>query len=99
MDSKRVAEVLFAQFGFKEFLTRDIPPDVMHQLTDLMDIVDVGHVRNTKVGRYIGSLEGPEYALETGQRVRVVVTRPDDKRYNRRFRFISSDTVSHQLHR
>ena len=62
-----------------------------------MDIPETGQGRKVKIGQFISSLEGPEYDLETGQKVRVVVTRPDDKRYPRRFRFVASDTGSHQL--
>ena len=29
MDGREVVEILFAEFGFNEFLTRRIPPDVM----------------------------------------------------------------------
>ena len=85
MNGKKVAEVLFAKFGFKEFLTRDIPSDVMGQLTKLMEIHDEGPGRNIKVGQHIGDFEGFVYSLESGQTVKLVVTRPENRRLPRRF--------------
>ena len=51
MDGREVVEILFAEFGFNEFLTRRIPPDVMGRLTKLMGIHETGRGRNVKVGR------------------------------------------------
>ena len=91
MDGRKVAEALFAQFGFNEFLTREIPPDVMGKLTKLMEIHDTDlHIRNTKIGRSIGFLEGFEYTLESGQKVEIAVDRPENVRVPRRFRLSDS---------
>ena len=53
MEEEKVAETLFDYFEFNEFLTRDIPADVMTKLTGLMEIHDNGPGRNIKVGQYI----------------------------------------------
>ena len=97
MDGREVVEILFAEFGFNEFLTRRIPPDVMGQLTKLMGIHETGLGRNMKVGRVLGALDGIEYALESGQTVRMSVTRPEDTRPPRRFQLVASTLLAHKL--
>jgi predicted RNase H-like HicB family nuclease len=97
MDSKEVAEVLFAEFGFKEFLTRDIRPDVLDRLTKLMEITEIDrHARNTKVGLGIGSLDGMDYTLGSGQKVKLVITRPENKHIPRRFQFTASTLAAYK---
>ena len=97
MDGREVVEILFAEFGFNEFLTRRIPPDVMGQLTKLMGIHETGLGRNMKVGRVLGALDGREYALGSGQTVRMSVTRPEDPRPPRRFQLVASTLAAHKL--
>ncbi len=96
MEGKEVVDVLFAEFGFREFLTRHIPPDAMDRLSKLMEIIEFDHVRNTKVGRGIGSLDGSEYTLASGQTVRMVVTRSENPHQPRRFRFVASTPAAHK---
>ena len=90
MDGKKVGDVLFAHFGFKEFLTRDIPPEVMGQLTEIMEIHDTGPGRNIKVGQYISDIEGFRYTPDSGLTVKMTVTRPENRRLPRRFRFVDA---------
>lgn len=90
MSGKRVGEILFDQFGYKEFLTRDIPPDVMDQLTERMEIHDAGPGRKIKVGQHISELEGFQYTPESGLKVEMTVTRPENRRLPRRFRFVDA---------
>ena len=96
MDGREVVEILFAEFGFNEFLTRRIPPDVMGRLTKLMGIHETGRGRNVKVGRGLGALDGGEYALGSGQTVRMFVTRPEDPRLPRCFRLVPSTLAAHK---
>ena len=51
MEEEKVAQALFDYFGFNEFLTRDIPADVMDKLTGLMEIHEPAPARNIK-GNY-----------------------------------------------
>ena len=97
MDGNKVGDVLFAHFGFKEFLTRDIPPDMMGELTKLMGIRDSGFRRNIKVGQYISDIEGFRYTPKPGLTVMMTVTRPEDRRRPRRFRFVD-DTPAPPKH-
>ena len=90
MSGRKVGEILFAQFGFKEFLTRDIPQEVMDELTERMEIHDAGPSRNIKVGQYISYLEGYQYNPESGLKVEMTVTRPENRRLPRRFRFVDA---------
>ena len=89
MDREKVAETLFAQFGFTEFQTYQIPPDVMQRLADLMEISDSDseQSRKVKVGTHISKLEGFQYALELGQKVTMTVIRPENRHQRRRFRW------------
>ena len=96
MEGEEAVEVLFAQFGYREFLTRDIRPDVMDQLAGLMEIHETDHIgRNSKVGRGIGSLEGKEYTLQSGQKVKMAVTRSENSYIPRHFRFVDSNSIDH----
>ena len=90
MEKKKVAEALFDYFGFNEFLTRDIPADVMDKLTGLMEIHDNGPSRNIRVGQYISEIRGLDFPLGSGQRVKVTVTGPENPRRPRRFRLVNS---------
>ena len=87
MEEEKVAETLFDYFGFNEFLTRDIPADVMNKLTGRMEIHDNGPGRNIKVGQYISEIRGLDFTLGSGQRVKVTVTGPENPR---RFRLVNS---------
>ena len=87
MDGEKIAEILYAEFGLEEFLTRRISPDTMARLVELMGIRATGHRgRNTQVGKGIGALDGTEYALHSGQRVKFAVERPPNGSLPRRFR-------------
>lgn len=90
MDQEKVAETLFAQFGFTEFQTYQIPSDVMQQLTELMEISDsdTEQSRKIKVGTHISKLEGFQYALESGQKAKMTVIKPENRRRRRRFRWV-----------
>ena len=89
MNERYIAEVLFAEFEFKEFLTRDISPETMERVIEAIGITQTNrHSRNTRVGRGIGSMDRTEYTLESGGKVRMVVTRPENGSLPRRFRFI-----------
>ena len=89
MDREKVAETLFAQFGFTEFQTYQIPPDVMHRLAELMEIRDSDpeQSRKIKVGTHISNMEGFQYALESGWKVTMTVIRPENRHQRRRFRW------------
>ena len=87
MEEEKVAAALFDYFGFNEFMTRDIPADVMDKLTVLMEIHDNGPGRNIKVGQYISEIRGLDFTLGSGQRVKVTVTGPENPR---RFRLVDS---------
>ena len=89
MYNKKVAETLFAQFGFTEFQTYQIPPDVMQRLTDLMEISDsdTEQSRKIKVGTHISKMEGFQYALESRRKVTMTVIRPENRHQRRRFRW------------
>ena len=87
MDREKVAETLFAQFGFTEFQTYQIPPDVMQRLAELMEIDNSYQYRNTVVGVRIGKLEGMQHTLESGQKLTMTVTRPKSRYKRRRFRW------------
>lgn len=90
MNGRDVAEILFAEFELKEFLTRDISPETMERVIETMGITETNrHSRNTRVGRGIGSMDGAEYALESGINVTMVVTRPENGSLPRRFKFAS----------
>jgi hypothetical protein len=88
MNIEGVAQTLFDEFDDKEFLTRDIPSDAMDKLVQAMGISETDiHARNTKVGKRIGSMHNTELLLNSGRSVTMVVTRPENKRLPRRFKF------------
>ncbi len=90
MEEEKVAEVLFSHFGFNEFLTRDIPADVMDKLTGLMEIHEPAPTRNIKVGMYISELRGLIFDIGSRRRVKVTVTNSENRRRPRRFRLVDS---------
>ena len=98
MDSNDVANFLYDEFGQKEFLTRHISGEAMTRLARMMGIVDVGQSRLVKVGQYISKLEGVELTPASSQKVKLAVTRPEDKRRPRRFRFAPVGTADHFGH-
>ena len=87
MDKEKVAETLFAQFGFTEFQTYQIPPGVMQRLAELMEIDHSYQYRNTAVGVRIGKLEDIQYTMESGQKATLTVIRPKSRHKRRRFRW------------
>ena len=101
IDGQKVAECLYAEFGEKEFLTRQISPDTMARLVELLEVRASGHRgRNTQVGKAIGSLDGTTHTLGTGQKVKISVNRPENLHLPRRFRFVELASVDDEvLHR
>lgn len=85
---ERTAGALFDYFGFTEFLTRDIPPDLMERLTELLEIGGNGPSRNIRVGQHLSLLAGPQYTLPSGRRVKIVMKRDEKGKTTspRRFR-------------
>lgn len=88
MEEEKVAQALFDYFGFNEFSTRDIPEDVMEQLTGLMEIHESNPTRNIKVGQYISEIRGLVFTIGSGRGVKITVTGPENRRRPRRFRLI-----------
>ena len=90
MDGKEVVEILYAEFGSKEFLTRNITEATMSRLAKLMGIPEIGQSRKIKVGKFMSDMERQrtECVLHSGQRAKMVVTRPADKRHPRRFQIV-----------
>ena len=86
MGGQKIAELLYSEFGHREFLTRQISKETMSQLLKLMGITEAGHASNTKVGKAIGSLDGKTFTVGEGQKVRVNVKRPVNSHLPRRFR-------------
>ncbi len=97
MDKAKVAELLYAEFGNEEFLTRHISEETMGRLADVMGISETGHARNTKVGKGIGSLDRDIFTLEGGGTVTVLVYPPEHPRQPRRFQLINYRPVDAQL--
>ncbi len=93
MEGTKVVEALFAQFGEAEFMTRNIPPDVMDKLAELIGIDGKGPGRNIKVGQYISDSRGLQYTLESGQQVKITVTRPEKSRRPLRFRLADATSM------
>ncbi len=97
MDGWRVAELLFAEFGHEQFLTKQISDSTMTSLVKLMGITESRHqVRNRDVGLGMGSLEGTEYTLISGERVQMTVVRAPDKRGNRIFQLVAAHGTGKQ---
>jgi hypothetical protein len=74
MNIEGVAQTLFDEFDDKEFLTRDIPSDAMDKLVQAMGISET-------------DMHNTELLLNSGRSVTMVVTRPENKRLPRRFKF------------
>ena len=92
MNEQEVIEILFDEFGHKQFKTRDISDVVMTKLTSLLEIDETNcHKRNTRVGREIGALEGNAYTIGSDRKVKIAVQRPENKKLPRVFRLASSD--------
>ena len=88
MDVNDVASYLYAEFEQEEFLTRQISDATMIRLARMMGIADDGQSRKIKVGQYISNLEGTELIPSSGQKVKLVVTRPKNNSHPRRFQFV-----------
>ena len=88
MEEEKVAQALFDYFGEGEFSTRDIPEDVMEQLTGLMEIHEPNPTRNIKVGQYISDTRGLVLTIGSGRRVKITISGPE-KRRPRRFRLVN----------
>ena len=89
MDKTKVVQLLYAEFGDKEFLTRQISEETMAHLVKQIGITETDiHRRNTLLGKSIGSLDGATYSLESSCRVKVEVERPEGRHLPRRFRLV-----------
>ena len=97
MDGQKIAECLYEEFGNKEFLTREISPETMGKLVKLMGITGMGHSRNTKVGRGIGSLDQGIFTLDGDGMVIMYVNRPEDPRQPRSFKLVNYRPVDDKL--
>ena len=95
MDCNKIARILYGEFGCGEFVTRDIPAPAMQQLAKVIGIADpdpgadlaARRRRRIKVGRAICAMAGPEFRLESGQKVTLSVPPPPDDGANGVFRF------------
>ena len=85
---EKAAEALYSHFGFAEFLTRDIPSELMERLTELLEIDSNGPSRNIKVGQHLSLLAGPQYTLSSGRMVKISIKRDENGKASspRRFR-------------
>lgn len=80
MDSSKIAEILYAEFGHDQFLTREIPARAMHQLGEAMGVTNTGRSLKIKVGQVLSNMEGREYALPFGKKIVMNVERTAGKR-------------------
>ena len=100
IDGKKVAECLYAEFGRHGFLTREIPAVTMNRLVRLTGVGSAGKIgRNSQIGRAVGSLDQAEFTLDSGQRVKLIVERPENQRLPRRFRLVELPTVNDKVSR
>ncbi len=98
IDGQKVAECLYAEFGRKEFLTRQISPDTMARLVELLEVrASEPRGRNTQVGKAIGSLDGTTYPLDSGHKVKISVERPENRHLPRRFRLVDLTSVNDEV--
>ena len=88
MDSSKIAEILYVEFGHDEFLTRDIPPRAMHQLGEALGITNTGQSLKIKVGQALSNMEGLEYVLPFGKKIAMNVERPENNSQPRRFQLV-----------
>lgn len=95
MDCNKIARILYGEFGCGEFVTRDISAPAMQQLARVIGIADpdpgadlaARRRRRLKVGRALCAMAGPEYKLESGQKVTLAVPPPPDDGADGVFRF------------
>ena len=98
MDKTKVGQLLYAEFGNKEFLTREISANTMTQLVGVMGIKETDiHRRNTRVGKAIGSLDQRVFTLIGGGMAIMSVNRPENLHQPRSFRLIDYRLVDDQL--
>ena len=100
MDTWKVAEILYAEFGEQEFTTSQIPPKTMTKLTREMGIPKMPKIaarqRNSRVGRAIGAMEGQVYYIfDHDAQVKMHVSRPDQGHGTRRFRLAPLEVVKY----
>ena len=98
MDTWKMAEILYDEFGEQEFTTSQIPPKAMTKLTRAMGIPKMpktaARQRNVRVGRAIGAMEGRVYYIfDHEAQVKMHVSRPDRGNGTRRFRFAPLEVV------
>ena len=91
MDTWKVAEILYAEFGEQEFTTSQITPKTMTKLTRAMGIPKMpktaARQRNARVGRAMGAMEGQVYYIfDHEAQVKMHVSRPVKGHGTRRFR-------------
>lgn len=97
MDTWKVAEILYAEFGEREFSTRQIPPKTMNKLTKAMGIPRTdARQRNIRVGRGIGSMKGRVYYIyDSAVQVRLDVEGPAKGHQARRFRLAPLEPINY----
>ena len=99
MDTWKVAEILYAEFGEQEFTTSQIPPKTMTKLTRAMGIPKMpktaARQRNARVGRAMGTMEGQVYYIfDHEAQVKMHVSRPAQGYRTRRFRLAPLEVVN-----
>ena len=83
-----LVELLYAEFGDRDFRTAWIPEVLMQRLVKSLAI-DPGlprHVKNQKVGIMLRSLEGEQCTVKSGAQVILKIKRPDNRFAPRFFR-------------
>ena len=86
--SKRAAEIVYSEFGLRAFLTRDIGADTMTRLGRTLKVSARDPIRKVKIGQRLSAMENRPYTLNSGVRVKMTVSRPNNDRRPRRFRLV-----------
>ena len=98
MDKSRACQMLYDQFGNKEFLTREISDTAIGLLSELLGISSSDtHARNTRIGKAIGSLEGHIFTLDDKSQAIMYVYRPENPRLPRSFQLVNYRPVDDKL--
>ena len=100
MDTWKVAEILYDEFGEQEFTTSEITPKTMTKLTRAMGIPKMpkaaARQRNARVGRAMGQMEGKIYYIfDHEAQVKMHVSRPVKGNGTRRFRLAPPEVVKY----
>ena len=99
MDTWKVAEILYDEFGEQEFTTNQITPKTMTKLTRAMGIPQMpktaARQRNARVGRVMGKMEGQVYYIfDHETQVKMHVSRPVKGNGTRRFRLAPPEVIN-----